>query len=210
MIDAVPVILGAISGTLQLVIVSLLVSTVIGIILTPLAVHGPGPVRWAIFAYSWLGRALPPLTLLFAAYYGLSYAGVMVGSMTAATLAYIFFSTAYVVEILRGAYAAVPKGQFEAARAMGVPRFSMELRIIFPQVIRLASPAYLTNATTVLKESSLASIVGVSEITAVTVRAAQSNIDDAFPLFIFLGVIYFVLGSLLLSAQVYLDKRFAF
>jgi len=208
-LDDLLYILKAITGTLTIVISTLAISTVLGALLTPFAVHGAKPVRQLIFAYSWLGRALPPLTLLFVAYYGLSYAGVMVGNMTAAVIAYIFFSTAYVVEILRGAYSAVPKGQFEAAKAMGVPPVSAELRIILPQVVRLAVPAYLTNATSVLKDSSLASVIGVTELTAATVRVVQANTQQALLLFAFLGFIYFILGSILLLGQVYLERRFS-
>lgn len=210
LLDNMLQILKASAGTVTLVAATLVISTVIGALLTPLAVKGPKPVRMLLFGYSWIGRGLPPLTLLFSAYYGLSLAGVNVPSMTAAIIAFVFFSTAYILEIFRGAYGAVPVGQFEAAKAIGSPTLATQLRIISPQVVRLSAPAYLTNATSVLKDSSLGSVIGVVEVTAVTVRTVQNHPESALLLFTFLGLIYLALGSLLLIGGARLERRFSY
>ena len=206
-LQAIPHILAAIGATLVLVGVSLFLSTVLGALLTPAAASRFRVVRLVIGGYSWLGRALPPLTLLISAYYGLSFVGVNTNQMVSAIGAFVFFATAYNIEIFRAAYKAVPLGQFEAARALGISTTRLQLGVILPQVARLAAPAYISNATIVLKDSSLASVVGVLEITAVTVRAVQADPDASLTLFSFLALIYLVLGSVLLSLEMFVDRH---
>lgn len=200
-------IIKASSLTILIVFLTLVISTILGAVLAPLSVSGPRFLKPFLMVYSWIGRSLPPLTLLYSVYFGMGIAGVEMGNLTAATVAYIFFSTAYIFEIFRGSYKAIPRAQFEAAKALGLPLWATELRVVWPQVIRLSAPAYLTNATTVLKESSLASVIGVAEATSVTVRLVQANPDMALALFGILGVIYTVLGSILLYFGGLFDRR---
>lgn len=204
---AVPRILNAIGGTLLLVGMSLLLSTVLAALLVPLAVSRVRLLRRITGVYSWLGRALPPLTLLISAYYGLSFAGVHTTAMASAIGAFVFFAGAYNLEIFRAAYQAVPRGQTEAIRALGLPPVRARFGVIVPQAVRLAIPAYISNATIVVKDSSLASIVGVVEITAVTVREVQVEPDSALFLFGVLALIYIVIGSVLLGFESYVDHH---
>lgn len=203
-----PSMLSSLARTFQLVGLTLVLSTVLALLLTPLAVSDRLPIRLPVKAYSWIGRALPPLTLLFATFYGLSAAGIAVPALIAATVAFTFFTTAYNLEIFRAGYQAVPRGQFEAARALGVPPVRQFFQVIGPQMIPIVVPAFLGNATTVLKDSALASIVGVVEITATTRFLVQAEPGDALLLYGLLGAVYLVLCSVLIGAQHWLERRF--
>ncbi|WP_150460862.1 amino acid ABC transporter permease [Nesterenkonia ebinurensis] len=200
-------ILSAATGTLQLVFWSLVISTIIGALLTPVAVRKNIWVRLPIMVYSWIGRALPPLTLLIGFYFGFIYAGIRLPGMTAAIIAFVFLNAAYTVEIFRAGYLAVPKGQFEGVKALGLPPWRAQLGIIAPQVLRVSTPALITNATTVLKDSALASVIGVMEMTAQTQRIVQSAPGHAIILYSYLAVLYIVLCSGLFILQHYLEKR---
>lgn len=202
-----PDILANIGHTFELVALTLLISTVLAALLTPLTASSRGWIRMAVHGYAWVGRSVPPLTLLFVAFYGLAASGVPVPAMFAAVAAFTFFTTAYNVEIFRGGFQAVPTGQTEAAKALGIPTWSRFVKIIIPQMVPIVSPAYLSNATTVLKDSAIASVVGVIEITAATRYLVQANPGDALALYAVLGLIYLALCSVLIGAQHWLEHR---
>jgi His/Glu/Gln/Arg/opine family amino acid ABC transporter permease subunit len=153
---------------LFLLVTSAVISTVLAVVLVVLDIYGPRPVRVVIRIYSWLAQTIPPLILLFLAFYGFTSYGIMLSPIVSAIIAFTVFATAYNFEILRASFEAVPKGQFEAAQALGVPLSATLRRIVLPQMLPIAAVPYIGRATVLLKETSLASAISVPEIMNVT------------------------------------------
>jgi polar amino acid transport system permease protein len=120
-------------------------------------------------------RGVPLLVQLLFIYYFLAEFGIDVPAMAAAIGALGFASGAYQAEILRGALNAVPSGQSEAATALGFLPASVWRRILLPQALRICVPPLINEFTLLLKASSLVSVVGIAELTRVSMNIASST-----------------------------------
>lgn len=139
-------------------------------------------------------RALPSLVILFFLYYGAPQYGVVLAPMAVAILGLTLPATAYNIEIFRAGLRAVEPGQIEAARALGVPGWKIWLRIVFPQAVPIFLPTYLSNATLVLKGTSVASIITIPELTAVA-NQIVSETYQPFEILLAVAVMYVAMGA---------------
>ena len=157
-------------------------------------------------AYSLLMRGVPPIVLLFILYFILSGKLVNLSPFWAGSLSLGIVSSAYQMEILRGALLAVGGGQMTAARAIGMSRLQSIRHIILPQALRLAIPPWSNEASIVLKDSSLVYALGVPEILR---RAQQLSATTQQPLLAYgtAALIYFVLVFATNRALDYLSER---
>jgi His/Glu/Gln/Arg/opine family amino acid ABC transporter permease subunit len=201
------VLLRASEQTLILLGLSLSISTVLAIVLVPLTVGRSKVVRVVMRGYTWLGRAVPELVFLYFTFFGLSELHVSLTPMEAAVAAFVMFTTAYNIEILRGGLVGVDPGQYDAGAALGLSSRRTYLGVVLPQAIRIVLPAYLTNATIVLKNTSLASVVAVTELTSAANRLLQANPEDALKILLMAAAIYIVMCSALLATQSILARR---
>ncbi|HLX00525.1 MAG TPA: amino acid ABC transporter permease [Trinickia sp.] len=154
-------------------------------------------------AYVFFFRGVPMLVQLLLVYYLLPFAGINVPPLVAALSAVSLCSASYISEILRGGFLAIPPGQLEAARMLGLGPLDTLRRIQVPQAFRLTLPSLVNEMVLLIKASSLISVVGVAELT----RTAQNIAASTFhPLEAYLaaGLIYFVIcGSLALVAHAF-------
>jgi polar amino acid transport system permease protein len=120
-------------------------------------------------------RGVPLLVQLLFIYYFLAEFGIDVPAMAAAIGGLACASGAYQAEILRGALNAVPPGQSEAAVALGFSRAAIWLRVLLPQALRISVPPLINEFTLLLKASSLVSVVGIAELTRVSMNIASST-----------------------------------
>jgi len=197
-------------GTLTTVLLMLVVGTVAPILAFPLAIlrGHKNPAIWLpIAAFSWMMRAVPTLVLLFFCYYGLPALGVYLDAVPSALLALVISALGYNIEFLRAGLLAVPATQFEAARALGIPRYQMYKRLILPQALPVALPPLFSNLTLNLKGTALAGLVSVSELTSVT-SGLISETYRPIELLIAAGVIYLFLNSILILLQGVVERRF--
>lgn len=152
------------------------------VVLAPLAIYAPKPIRRAISVYVGLIRGLPELLVIFLIFYGgtvllteLAGRYVEVNAITAGIVALSFVSAAYLTEILRGALLSVSNGQWEAALALGLRR-PMAFRLIaLPQMMARALPGLGNQWLVILKESALVSIIGLEELMRTSVVAAGAT-----------------------------------
>jgi His/Glu/Gln/Arg/opine family amino acid ABC transporter permease subunit len=204
------VLIQAAGNTLALTAATLVISTVLAALLAPLATSRVAILRWVILTYTWIGRAVPELVFVYLAFYGLTQFGINLDPFASALIAFVIFTTAYNIEVIRGGLLAVPHGQLDAAKALAFSRWRTYVGIVLPQAIRIIMPAYITNATVVLKNTSLASLVTVVEITSVANSLLTSQPQDAFDILLKAGALYLVLGSVLLVVQYVLARRWRF
>jgi polar amino acid transport system permease protein len=162
-----------------------------GIVLALLSTRTERWVRWPLIAFIDVFRAIPPLVLLILIYAGLPFAGLDTGAWGAVALAFLLNTGAYYAEILRAGIEAVPKGQFEAARALGLRRWHMWCFVILPQAVRNVLPDLIGNTLEVVKLTAIASVVALPEL-LFQARQAQSITFNATPILV-AAVIYFLL-----------------
>jgi His/Glu/Gln/Arg/opine family amino acid ABC transporter permease subunit len=203
----VPYILKGIYVTLLFTLVSALLGLIWGTILSLFKISGVKPLEWFATAYTSVFRGTPLLVQLTLIYYGTpQLLGYDIPALMAAGLAFGLNSAAYLSETIRGGIMAVDKGQREAAIALGVPYRKMMLRIIFPQALRTILPALVNECVALLKESSLVSVIGVTELMrrADVVRATTF---PAFEVLLLVAAIYYVLVLILTSLARMLERR---
>jgi len=148
-------------------------------------------VRWPLIAVVDVFRAIPPLVLLILVYAGLPFAGLDLGAWGAVAVAFLLNTGAYYAEILRAGIESVPRGQAEAARALGLKRWQVWIFVVLPQAVRNVLPDLIGNTLEVVKLTSIASVVALPEL-LFQARQAQSITFNATPILV-AAVAYFVL-----------------
>lgn len=189
---------------LTLLVASGTLAFVFGLIVLVLDLDGPRRLRPILRAASWLLQTMPPLILLFMAFYGSTALGWNVSPIAAAIAAFTLFSTAYYYEIFRAGYQGVPSGQIEAGLALGVPRWRMFLHVLAPQMLRIASGPLIGRTTVLFKETSLASAISASEIMSVATGRIYAG-DSPTTQVLIAGAIYATINI----ALILLERRVA-
>jgi len=176
------------STTLALTLISLLFGFLIGTGLALMRVYGPIELQWVSIGYEKIFRGIPLLVLLFifgAALLGLfTWAGSLTNAVfVAAVFALALRSAAYQSELFRGSIMSIDPGQMMAAQSVGMNQYQATWHIILPQALRLSLPGWTNEYAVVIKDSSLASAIGVAEL----IYQAQAFTLD-YPA-LFLGII---------------------
>jgi polar amino acid transport system permease protein len=177
--------------TLAVTLVALPLGLALGLTLALLYVYGGKLLSRVLTVYSVVVRGVPPIVLLFLLYFTFSGA-IDLSPFLAGSLALGLISSAYQMEILRGAVLSVSGGQMLAARAIGLSRWQAVRHVVLPQALRLAIPPWSNEASIVLKDSSLVYAIGVAEVLR---RAQQLSAASQQPFLAFgsAALIYFVL-----------------
>lgn len=177
-----PQLLQGLAVTLIVALGSFICGFVVALILAPLAIYAPSPVRKIISLYVGLIRGLPELLVIFLIFYGgtvllTKIAGryIEVNAITAGIAALSVVSAAYLTEILRGALLSVSSGQWEAALALGLRRGRAFRLVALPQMMARALPGLGNQWLVILKESALVSIIGLEELMRKSVVAAGAT-----------------------------------
>ena len=164
---------------------------VAGGLLVALASRAPSRwIRWALIAYVDFFRAFPPLVLLMFIAFGLPFLGVDLPAFAAVALAFLLNTSSYYGEIFRAGIDSIPRGQFEAARSLGLVPSQYMRRVILPQAVRNVLPDLIGNTLEVVKLTSIASVVALPEL-LYAARQAQAVTYNATPV-IAAGIIYLV------------------
>lgn len=205
--DYWPKILEGLGVTVALAVLIIAAGLVLGLALAVLRCLGLRVLDWAIIFVVDLFRALPPLVLIVLIYFGLPAAGIGFSGFWATWLALTLVLMAFAEEIFWGSICAVPKGQWEAGRAIGL-RFLPTLRlIVLPQALRIAIPPLTNRTIAITKGTALGSVVAVAEI----LGAAQSGMAfSGNPTPLMLGALAYLLLFLpVVIAGRWVETRFA-
>ncbi|CAN7397500.1 amino acid ABC transporter permease [Acidovorax sp. Leaf78] len=149
-------------------------------------------VRWATIAWIQIIQGTPLLVVLFLCYFGLSIAGLELPAIVAASIAMIVYVSAYLGEIWRGCIESVPRTQWEAAECLALSRTQRMRLVVLPQAVRIATPPTVGFMVQIVKNTSLASIVGFIEL----VRAGQlinNSIFQPFTVYLLIAIVYFAM-----------------
>ena len=176
--ETLPLLIEGLGVTVLLGLASIALGTTSGLLLALLRVFGTAPVRAAARIYIDVFRSIPLLVLLVLVYYALPFVGVRLSSFAAATAALSAVSCAYVAEIFRAGIEAIPRGQFEAADAIGLGFFDTLRDVVLPQALRIVTPPLTSNCINVLKDTALASVVAMPDLLK---QATQAQALSANP-----------------------------
>jgi polar amino acid transport system permease protein len=156
--------------------------------------------------YVWFIRGTPALIQIFIIYFGLNQIGLRMVAIVAGVVALAIHSGAYVAEIFRSGFMAIPKGQMESAISLGMNRFLAIRRIILPQVIRIIMPPLTNQAIDDVKNTALLSTITIMEITMFTQLAVATTFKP-FDFYLISAILYLVLTALLSRLAIYLEAR---
>lgn len=159
-----PVLLRGLQTTLALSAVAIGAGSVVGLVVGVLLTARAPWVRATFRTYVSLFRGTPLLVQLFLIYLGPGSFGLAIGIFEAAAIGFTLYSGAYIAEIVRSGIQAVPTGQFEAAQSLGLHYVQVMARVIVPQTRTMITPALASFYLGVIKDTSLASIVGLADL----------------------------------------------
>ena len=205
-INIIPELAKGLVTTLQISLVSFALGLFLAVFLAPMATLFPLPLPLIARGYIEVFRGTPMLVQLLLIYFGLPSMGIKLDAYTACVLAIGLNSAAYQAEILRGAMKSIPQTQILSAESLGLSLGQTYRYVVLPQALRVAIPALVNEFVTLIKQSSLASVIGVVELTrrgeylvAYTFRALE--------VYIAVALIYFVVCSVASQATRLLERR---
>src|SRR5882724_3244584 len=182
---------------------------VCGIVLGAGVTYGAWFIAWPIRLFTDVIRGIPILVLIFFVYYGLPAVHVNLGSFTAAVLALTLFSTAQVIEIVRGALQSIHHGQMEAGKAIGLTFVQRLAYVVLPQALRRFLPPWINSVVDTVKGSALVSLVGIVDL-MLAIQQVIGRTFEPMPLYVLGALMYFAINFTLSLASRRLEARFAY
>ena len=156
--------------------------------------------------YVWVVRGTPLLVQLFVVFYGLPNVGILIDPFPAAVLVFSLNEGAYCSETVRAALESVPPGQMEAGQCVGMSYLQVMRRIILPQALRIAFPSLSNSLIAMVKDTSLAANITVTEMFMVTQRIVARTYEP-LALYIEVGVVYLIFCTVLTKVQRLVEKH---
>ncbi|MBB6444782.1 amino acid ABC transporter permease [Bacillus benzoevorans] len=199
--------------TILLFLIAIVVSIPLGFLLTLAVKSRFRPISWIAQVYIYVMRGTPLLLQLLVITFGLPMIPVIgeyliLDRFVAACLGFILNYAAYFAEIFRGGLLAIDKGQYEAAKVLGFNKWQTTMKIILPQMFRIALPSVANESVTLVKDTALLYAVAVPEL----LHFAQTAVNRDFTImpFFVAGVIYLLMTMVLTFVFKWLEKRFKF
>lgn len=194
-------VLTGLANTFSIALLAIILGTVIGIVFGMILTYGKKPLQWPIRIYVDVMRGLPVLVTVFVVYYFLNSVLKMLFAFqmdanTSGAVALTLFSAAQMTELTRGALQAIPNGQIEAGRAIGLTFPQIFLKILLPQAIVQMIPPWINSATEMIKASTLLGMIGIVDLLLVT-RQIVAKYNDALIYYVIIGCFYFILNTLI-------------
>ncbi|GAA4849342.1 cystine ABC transporter permease [Paenibacillus vulneris] len=191
--------------TFEISILAIIIGTLLGFLLAALRLSNNKLVQLFAIVYIWVFRGVPILMVLVFIYYTPPF-GITLSAFAAGLLGLSLNAAAYKAEIIRTGMLAIPKGQIEAAEAIGMTPWQILIRIRIPQIIRFIIPTYISNSVALLKESAQVSVITVPDL----MLNAQSQFSSTYMPLETLGVaavLYLIMTSVLMSLQIYSERK---
>lgn len=186
---------------------SLFYGTIGGLVLALMRLSRFRALRGISAGITWVGRGIPPLIILFIVFFVFPEIGITLERFPTGVLGLAIWAAVYQGEVIRAGIMGVDLGQWEAAEALGMTGRHYMRRIILPQGFRIMIPPYFGNAMTLLKQTSIASIVTITEITLLAQRVISFRFVALEPL-LTIAFIYLALNTILQFAQMGFERAF--
>ena len=199
--------LGASRFTIGIFFLTLLIALPLGMVICACSMSKFKPLKYVSQIFVWIIRGTPLMLQIMVVFYapGLLFGTPIQNRFLAAIIAFSINYAVYFSEIYRGGILAMPKGQYEAGQVLGMNRAQVNTLIIFPQVVKKITPAMSNEVITLVKDTSLANIIAISEI-ILTAKSIVSTKAIIWPLF-YTGVFYLVMVGVLTIFFKLLEKK---
>ena len=209
MLDSLwPLLWGGLRFTIPLAILSFAFGLALGFLTASVRLFAPWPLAAIARFYVWFIRGTPLLVQLFVIFYGLPSVGILIDAFPAALIGFSLSVGAYTSEIIRAALSSIPKGQWEAAYAIGMTRGQALRRTIVPHDGRVSPPPLSNSFISLVKDTSLAAAITVPELFQQAQRIVAVTYEPLI-LYIEAALIYLAFSSVLSALQSKLERRFA-
>jgi His/Glu/Gln/Arg/opine family amino acid ABC transporter permease subunit len=206
LLDYWPILLDGAWLTIQVSAAAFVIGYAAGIVVALVALAPGRPVRFLAGAYVEALRNIPFIIILFIVYYGLPFSGIRLPATLVGTVALALFASAYYAEIVRAAILALPRGQFESARAIGMSPGEAMRHVVAPQILRSLVPPSTNMTLTMMKESAVLSSITVPELTYQSL-VVQGNTFAPFEVFAAVAAIYWLIAIVVAALSRSLERR---
>ncbi|MDH2466847.1 histidine ABC transporter permease HisQ [Acinetobacter baumannii] len=214
-----PLLLSGTWITIQLALLSLLLSVIIGLIGASSKLSNIKALRYIATAYTTLIRSVPDLVIMLLLFYSLQLGlnqitealqmdQIDINPFVAGVITLAFIYGAYFTETFRGAFQSVPRGQIEAAMAYGMTPWQVFHRVLFPQMMRFALPGIGNNWQVLIKATALVSIIGLTDIVKITQDAGRSTMQLFF-FSIVAAAIYLAITTVSNLILIWLERHYS-
>lgn len=204
--EYLPIFFQGVQITLQIAALSCAIGLGFGTVLALIQTSTFAPLRFLVTVYVTLIRGTPMLIQILFAYYALPQFGLHIDTLWIAVIAIGLNSAAYISQILRSGINSIHKGQIEAAQVLGFSKKQIIYYIVLPQAVRVVLPALGNEFITLIKDSSLASIIGVAELSKQS-RFVITKTFDAISVYCVVAVLYLTLTSAISLLINYLERK---
>lgn len=201
-----PIVWGAVSGTIPLALASFAIGLVLALGVALMRLSRNRVVSGIARVYISIIRGTPLLVQLFVIFYGLPAIGVVIDPWPSAIAAFSLNVGGYASEIIRAAILSVPKGQWEAGYTIGMSHAKTLRRIILPQAARVSVPPLSNSFISLVKDTSLASLILVTELFKVSQQIAAFS-QEFMLLYLEAALVYWIICLALSSGQSALERR---
>ena len=205
-IEYAPFLLQGLIVTLQIAAAGCCIGFLLGTILALMQTSNNKIFQFLVSAYVVIIRGTPMLIQILCAYFLLPQIGIYISALWTAIIAIGLNSGAYISQIIRSGIAAVGKGQLEAAQVLGFSTTDTIYHIILPQALRTTLPALGNEFVTLIKDSALASLIGVSELTK-QANFIKSKTFDAISVYFAVAILYLLVTSTVSLIVAHLERR---
>lgn len=211
-VEVFPSLLQGLTVTASVTVLSLLAAFVLGLFSCLMGISSIKPLKYISKFYVWVIRGTPFIVQLFIIYFGFPQFmqsmgfDVRLSSFSAAVITLSLNAGAYSSEIFRGGIMAVDPGQMEAARSLGLPKSMAMARVILPQAFRICLPSLGNQCIITLKDSSLAQVIGLSEI-VYQGKIYVGRTMEAFATYILIGIVYLIIITILSHIISYIERK---
>lgn len=200
--------------TLKLFFITIVLSMPLGLCLTFLYTTKNPVINKIVGFYILIMRGTPLLLQIFFVYFGLPYMPfigkylVIKDRFTAGAIAFILNYAAYFAEIFRGGLLSVDKGQYEAAKVLGLTEMQTRTKIVLPQMFRIALPAISNEAIILIKDTALITAIGLTDLLKVTQSIVNRTTNISA--FVVAAAFYLVMSYVLTVVFRFIEKKFAY
>lgn len=201
-----PLLMEGLVTTLEISLLAILLGLVLGAVFALLKIYGSKPLRAFAIGYIKLLRCIPFMVEVYLAYYGLPAIGIDVPAFWTGVIILGMYTGAYVAVIFESGLKSVPKGQEEAARAIGMSRGKTLVRILVPQTLSIVIPPLTGQLLQTVKDSSILSVITVTEMTMMTKEAIGITFS---PLIVYIcaGLFYWAINLVIELGAGNVEKR---
>ena len=206
-LDSFPkILLPGLTATIPLTIISFSLAMVIAVVVALVQFANVKGLKQIARFYIWVFRGTPLLVQLFVVFFGLSRVGIVLPPFPAAVIVFSLNEGAYCAETVRAALESVPSGQMEAGYCVGMSYLQIIRRIVLPQAMRTAFPPLSNSLISMVKDTSLAANITVTEMFMVTQRIVARTYEPLL-LYLEVGLIYLIFSTVLTKLQRVGEKK---